>query len=168
MPTGLGAGTWPQEDSELWPGQGGKTVTLSQQGTGLSPQGKWGDSKGPCHGERQHVCLGKGSCHSTGSARPGTGWCSSSVPGRSSLVHRSRPRLLHRRGSATSHTGSAGQVTAGLPQEPGNPSGLAVWATVPWPVPSAASSKSPWVVSPSEPLSRGSHHLKPLTRGGCS
>uniref|UniRef100_A0A8C6I254 Uncharacterized protein n=1 Tax=Mus spicilegus TaxID=10103 RepID=A0A8C6I254_MUSSI len=118
MPTGLGAGTWPQEDSELWPGQGGKTVTLSQQETGLSPQGKWGDSKGPCRGERQHVCLGKGSCHSTGSARPGTGWCSSSVPGRSSLVHLSRPRLLHRRGSATSNTGSAGQVTAGLPQEP--------------------------------------------------
>lgn len=162
MPMGLGTGTWPQEGSKL--------ARAGWQHSDAKPA-------------RERVVLREsvrgstfvlGRTAATVEAQLGTGWSCSPVPGRSSLVHSSRQ---HWRlgagccpgGALLPHTWA---VVAKSPQACRS-SQVTIWlgcvATMPRPVPSAASSKSSWVVvSPSEPLSWGSHHLKPLTRGDCS
>lgn len=115
-----------------------------------------------------------GRAAATVQAQLGTGWSCSPVPERRSLVHSSRQQW--RLGTGCCPGGAllprTWAVVAKSPQACRS-SQVTIWlgcmATMPWPMPSAASSKSSWVVvSPSEPLSRGSHHLKPLTKGDCS
>lgn len=70
MPTGLGAGTWPQEDSELWPGQGGKTVTLSQQGQACPHRESGGTQRAPAAVRGSTSVLGRAAA--TAQARLGS------------------------------------------------------------------------------------------------
>lgn len=116
---------------------------------------------------RQFVCPRRGSCHSTGSAGH-----------RLELPHSretfpSAQQQQRRLSAGCCPGGTRLPCTRAMPAKSPQAccsSQVTIWpgcvATMPQPMPSAASSKSSWVVvSPSEALAWGSYHLKPLTRG---